>query len=436
MASSPSGSGPFQQPTIWTSENWSSWQKVLTRFGFIYLALYILPNYINFFASIIFSDSVNLMKPLVRWLGKAILATGRINTMPNGSGDTTYNYVEVFTILCIALLSTIIWTVLDRKRKHYRTLLYCLTVGVRYMLGLMMLLYGFAKVFKTQFPDPSLYSLLQPFGEMSPMGLLWKFMGYSLAYNIFTGMGEVIGGVLLFFRRTTTLGAMILIAVLSNVVMLNFTFDVPVKLFSSHLLLMCIILFLLDSRRVLNLLLFNRTVHPMQDYVPFKRRQIIQLARYTKAFVLLFLLGGMVFQFYTRFTNQRQSEPPLFGIYEVQEFIRNQDTIPADGSYEARWKNMIVDKHNRYHIQDIRGNFNYYTFKTDTNKYTFAILNQDGDSRPLYDFSYTLDSAEILTLKGVNFSDSVFVKLKRKDYDDFLLTNRGFHWVNERPFNR
>ncbi|MEK6480250.1 DoxX family protein [Catalinimonas sp. 4WD22] len=436
MTSSPSTSKSLPQDTIWTKENWSNGQKLLFRFGFTYLALYILPNLVYLFISIVISDPGNLMEPLVLWVGETILDTGKINIMSNGSGDTTYNYVEVFTMLCIAILSTLIWTLLDHKRKQYRTLLYYLTVGIRYMLGVMMFAYGLAKVFKIQFADPSLLQMLQTFGEMSPMGLLWKFMGYSLAYNIFTGMGEVIGGVLLFFRRTTTLGAMILIAVLSNVVILNFTFDVPVKLFSSHLLLMCIILFLLDSRRVMNLLLFNRTVQPMQIYVPFQRKRMIQLASYAKVIVLLVFLGSISFQYYTSLSMQNQSEPPLFGIYEVQEYIRNQDTIPADGSYETRWKNMIVDTQNRFHIQDIRGNFNYYKIKADTSKYSFAIMNQNEDNQPLYDFTYRLDSTDLLTLRGVNLSDSVFVKLKRKDYDDFLLTNRGFHWVNEYPFNR
>lgn len=46
-------------------------------------------------------------------------------------------------------------------------------------------------------------------------------------YAMFTGFGKSIGAFLLFFRRTTTLGALILIAVLSNVALLNYVFDVP-----------------------------------------------------------------------------------------------------------------------------------------------------------------------------------------------------------------
>jgi hypothetical protein len=33
-------------------------------------------------------------------------------------------------------------------------------------------------------------------------------------------------------------------------------------------------------------------------------------------------------------------------------------------------------------------------------------------------------------------NDTMQVLLKKKDVKDYLLVNRGFHWVNEYPFNR
>ncbi len=54
-------------------------------------------------------------------------------------------------------------------------------------------------------------------------------MGYSTPYNVFTGLVETVPAMLLFFRRTATLGALLLVAVLANVVMLNLCYDVPVE---------------------------------------------------------------------------------------------------------------------------------------------------------------------------------------------------------------
>ena len=73
-------------------------------------------------------------------------------------------------------------------------------------------------------------------------------MGYSRPYAIFCGAGEVLGALLLCSRRTATLGALILIAILSNVVMVNFAYDVAVKTLSVNLLLMACFVASRDGR--------------------------------------------------------------------------------------------------------------------------------------------------------------------------------------------
>lgn len=92
----------------------------------------------------------------------------------------------------------------DRKSSDHKKLYYWLTVYVRYYLAYTMLDYGFAKVFIVQFTPlfPNLNQLVQPYGDFTPQGLLWKFMGYLKSYQTFTGFCEVIGGLLLLFRRT------------------------------------------------------------------------------------------------------------------------------------------------------------------------------------------------------------------------------------------
>jgi hypothetical protein len=94
------------------------------------------------------------------------------------------------------------------------------------------------------------------------MGVVWAWMGASYAYNVFAGIAEMGSGFLLFFRRTVTLGALASIAVLLNVVMINFAYDVPVKLYSSHLLLMAVFLLAPDLKRFLNACYFNRAIPP------------------------------------------------------------------------------------------------------------------------------------------------------------------------------
>ena len=103
-------------------------------------------------------------------------------------------------------------------------------VYLRLVLAATMIPYGAAKIFPWQFPAPTLSKLIQRYGDSSPMGLLWTFMGASRSYSFFGGATELLAGMLLVVPRLATLGALVCIGVMSNVLMLNLGYDVPVKL--------------------------------------------------------------------------------------------------------------------------------------------------------------------------------------------------------------
>lgn len=114
------------------------------------------------------------------------------------------------------------------------------------------------------------------------MGLAWSFVGYSKGFSAFTGWGELVGGVLLFFRRTTALGAVILVPVLLNVVAINYFFDVPVKLFSSALLLMTLFLLAPDAPRIWNVLVGRDATNPRRENAVLTRRWLRRARRVIK----------------------------------------------------------------------------------------------------------------------------------------------------------
>jgi hypothetical protein len=76
----------------------------------------------------------------------------------------------------------------------------------------------------------NLIQLVQTYGDMSPMGVLWKFMGQSPYYQSFTGLVELLAGLFLCFRFTYLLGLTLGFLAFSQVFALNLFFDVPVKL--------------------------------------------------------------------------------------------------------------------------------------------------------------------------------------------------------------
>ena len=142
-----------------------------------------------------------------------------------------------------ALLWTLVALLVQRRRPDWHAdqqLHAFVRVLVRFFLCEMLLGYGFAKVFPLQFSEPSQFRLAQPLGDMSPMGLLWTFMGYSATYQSFTGAIEVLAGLLFTTRRTTLLGALITLVAMTHIFALNMCFDVPVKLYSFNYLIMAV----------------------------------------------------------------------------------------------------------------------------------------------------------------------------------------------------
>src|SRR5262249_51698018 len=149
---------------------------------------------------------------VVLWTGKKVFDVD-IEYRPGGSGDTSWNYVQLFDFAVLSAAVALLWTLAAtawwrlrrRSRLGYPYLHAWLCVFVRFYLASQMFGYGAVKVIKLQFAYPGPENLLQTYGESSPMRLLWTFMGASDGYTWFTGMGEVVAGLLLCTRRSTLL---------------------------------------------------------------------------------------------------------------------------------------------------------------------------------------------------------------------------------------
>jgi hypothetical protein len=260
----PSLDEPVEPVPATATPEWSPALRIAFRFVFSYLVFYNFDaiGYIPGTGKLLEADS-RLWQELALWVGRNVLhLRGPIPIDPELGGDTTVGFLRLLAMVTLAALAALVWTLVDRRSRQYRQLHDGLRLAVRYILGFTMFSYGMIKIIQTQFIQMHFARLQETYGELSPMGLLWTFMSYSAAYNVFTGGLEATAGLLLFFRRTTTLGALLAVAVLSHVVMINFSYDVIVKLYSTNLLLMGVFLLAPDLRRLADLLVFNRPTRP------------------------------------------------------------------------------------------------------------------------------------------------------------------------------
>jgi hypothetical protein len=415
-------------------QRWHPFNRTAFRFAFVYLLLFNLPFPLNVFPYIDkvgqFYDSFWIW--LVPRVGRTVFHK-EVSSVFNGSGDRTYDYLLVACLLLLALVITVIWTILDRKRLSYPTLYRWLNLYVRFSLGTTMIGYGAFKVISSQFPAPTLDRLMQSYGDSSPMGLLWTFMGASEPYTMFVGFAEMISGVLLFPRKTSTLGALMSVGVLSNVVALNFSYDVPVKLYSLHLLAMAVFLLLPEARRLVDFFILNRPAASVSAPLLFHRKLWHRGALVFASLFLVAVVGTSLYQSY----DQRRSfisrgRSPLYGVWEVEEFSLAQATPTTSAQ---RWRRLIFDSPGRVVVQTGTNPHERFGLQLDEGKQTLTLRKRDDPGWNTV-LTYEHVGPEVMTLAGALNGSEMTARLRRSDEHGFLLTDRGFHWINEVPFNR
>jgi hypothetical protein len=116
------------------------------------------------------------LRPVISWTAAHIFHVNAPLTVfwggNSGSSDCMFGWVMTFCVLMIATVATVVWSLLDRRRENYAGLHKWFRLFLRFALAGQMITYGMVKVIPVQMHYPSLTRLLQPFGTLSPMGVL------------------------------------------------------------------------------------------------------------------------------------------------------------------------------------------------------------------------------------------------------------------------
>ena len=150
------------------SRSWGVAKWFAFRFTFAYLVLY--NNPVGMLAALVQSEGIGRVwerveHPVVQWFARDVLRMPNpITIFPSGSGDTTYNYVQIVFYAVVSFLVAAAWTVLRKRQEEPRAVYALLRTYVRYCLALTLLNYGTIKLFKDQFPALGPEKLLQTYG--------------------------------------------------------------------------------------------------------------------------------------------------------------------------------------------------------------------------------------------------------------------------------
>ncbi len=346
---------------------------------------------------------------------------------PTGSGDALISWLAAASMLTGAVLGAVIWSLIQRAPTRHDKLIDFLQLYIRVILFTILLSYGIVKVLALQFPAPTDDRLLMTYGESSPMGLMWTFMGASKPYQIFAGVLEVAAAALMLSRRTTTLGGLLVCGVMGNVFLMNLCYDVPVKIDSAQLLLMGMVLVSLDAPRLISMLVLNRPVPAADQAFTWWSTGRWRLAR----FALCIVVFG--------FTFYEQVGPVLLG--ETSE--PPPDPLSAAGVYDVTSSDGITGLRrlsvSRWwaKVYPVEGEITRLQTKEKSDEHRLIFSEIPGE--PVSSANLVVSSGEqpgeyIFT--GTWNDAPVLIRAKKRSAPQSLLTTRGFHWVSEAPFNR
>ena len=421
---------------------WSLAARIAFRLTFLYFSFYVVTTQMLGGLLILpVGDLPNLgatglMKGMVAWTATHVFKASSFVTVNTGSGDKTIDWAHAFVLLVVATGATVIWSVADRKRANYAAMNKWFRVFLRFAVASTMVSYGMVKAIPLQMPAPSLQRLVEPFGNFSPMGVLWYSIGASFAYERFAGCMELLGAVLLFVPRLALLGAMVTLGTAIQIFTLNMTYDVPVKLFSFHLILACLVLLAPEMKRLLNVIVLDRPTAPSRQPALFQRAAWRRVALGLQLVLAAYIIDMNLYsarQSWNRF-GAGAPKSPLYGIWNVEEMkVDGVTRAGLVGDY-GRWRRLIFQNPTAMAFQRMDDTFQGYGAKVDMHAKTLAL--SAGVENWIATFSIRQIGADRMILDGQMDGHKVWFDLRFYDRNKFLLVSRGFSWIQERPFNR
>lgn len=322
----------------------------------------------------------------------------------SGCGDFPQHYQVVGRGAAIGAIVGLIFNVLHGKIPNAYRVQPFLVFLLRMYLAWIIMGYGLAKVFASQFPL-LMANMDARIAELTPMRVVWSFFGYSKAYQIFLGWGEVIPALLLLFRRTTLIGALLMVVVMLNVWLINIFFDVCVKLNSFTYLAVAVYILLQYGGRLWKFFFTNQEV-PSPYYPVLADRKAFRWIGIT---INILLVGSILYM-------------PIMSIYD---YLTSREVAVNKTKLYGAWKVEKIEKlENGNWIATSPNdscNFNRFFFEG------YAGVLQGDLKRQR--FVYFLDSTETAsTLNFVNNQNTRYEtriwKFEKPVADKLLLTGR------------
>lgn len=396
-----------------TSGVWSPFEKVLFRVAFIYFAIQSIPLDWKYFRRLFQINWLNLTYA-------DIFDLARYQPRFFGEQDTFLNWLVV---LVIAIAGAVVWGNRDKDRRDYNQLYYWLRVIVRYRLAAGLIAYGFIKFYPLQAPLPSISNLNTAYGDLSAWKLFALSLGVVPDYESFLGLVELVGGLLLLNRKTTTIATLIIIPFTGNVFFSNLAYEGGEYVYSFYLIVLALFLFAFDANRLFKLFGLEKPTVPNLFKPDFSDSRLKFGRVALKAvFVLFFVVvyGSKTYAGYHSNSYQYPTKPGLAGaagLYNVEQFVINGDTLAYSPLDPVRWKDVVFEKWSTISIRSSRprviDSSNVEQIHFDDAKRNFEFAGSGG--RHYYGYDFDEASKTLKLTNKVNAADQLVLHYTRPD---------------------
>jgi hypothetical protein len=407
-----------------------------TRAALIYLVLYAIERGIPW-----------------HWIGLESIVVGVDQKVGGWIGAAAYPSIVGSLVRCIvALVGGAAWLSMRRGQPRDAILAQWLFVTTRVILIFVLTSTGLAMMLGVFMQPTTPVDWIRPTGEMGTVAFLRAFMGSGgYYYQIASGLAELIAAGLLLFRQTTTVGAFLTAAALSNIAMMYLVFGrtpaarIDGAWYAKELLIVATLLMLIDWRRLLDVFWFKRRtgVYPLAEWprdYPFKNAKV-----YGRVAVVLSAL--IVNRNALLDWRDVQNKSHLRGAYRVTEFTRNGRMEPLDIDHPDRWRVVAISDHgDRVMARSVADSS--FEWVTDTGSEGGAsgwrrmlAARQASPTGSLVlrwaseyahsgqvTLAYARESNTALRLEGVVLGDTLSVTLDRIPDADFALRRPGVPW--------
>ncbi|MES2378478.1 MAG: DoxX family protein [Bacteroidota bacterium] len=377
---------------------WAEKEKSIFRFFLLFFILQALPLSVDVFKAVFgfnwlhisYGDIFNL----TRLSAKFILGA-----------DSFVNWIIVAVI---ALVGAIAWSRSKHRDIDYDQLYYWLRVIVRYRLAIGIIGYGFIKFFPLQAPFPSISNLNTAYGDFTDWKIFSMSLGIVRGYESFLGGIEIVAGLLLLFRKTATIGALIILVFTGNVFISNLAYKGGEYVYAIYLISFALFVLSFDAVRIYNLVSLERPTQPthFKPYFAGRQQSIRWVLKVLVVFFFVFLYGFKTYSGLHHDPYQFPRTPGLAktaGIYNVSEFKINNKELPYSATDPIRWKDVVFEKWATISVRSNRpvliDSANYEQIFTNDKDRDYELAGSAGR----HYYSYTVDTAtHVLSLENKN----------------------------------